>query len=148
MKRFFITSLVVLSLCLLFSLESFGEGSTESLGSTNYVEKSQWIQDIPTNFGKMDAKITTEAKVLTDQKTGEILQVEDFGNPYISVNNDFLTFDHGGFNINRVSSKSGRFSLTGKFIVTNQVYPVGKDIISYSIHQASEPVTIRTTISW
>lgn len=116
----------------------------------DYVTKSVTSGKISTNLGQLSTTITTEAKVVRSRHTGRILRVENFGSPYASVRGYSSDFRHGGFNINRTSPTSARFSATGQFFIDGGSFSVGGDIVSYSVNLGAKTrvLTVVANMSW
>lgn len=115
-----------------------------------YVTKSQFAGNIRAPEIVFRAMISTEAKVLYSRATGRPKEVLNFGSPYASVGGYGSSWSGGGFNVDRYSSTSARFSTTGQFIIDCGSVSVGLDIISYStnIGAKTKVLTIATVMNW
>lgn len=114
-----------------------------------YRTKGSKATGISTNRGVLDSYIYTEAKVVVNRLTGNEARVIDFGAPYASISS-YSSEWRGGFNINRVSDTSARFSTTGQFIIHGPGFTVGYSIISVTANTSAvtEVMTLSTTIKW
>lgn len=115
-----------------------------------YRTKGYKATGISTNRGVLDSYIYTEAKVVVNRLTGNEARVIDFGAPYASISSYSSEGRGGGFNINRVSDTSARFSTTGQFIIHGPGFTVGYSIISVTANTSAvtEVMTLSTTIKW
>lgn len=115
-----------------------------------YRTKGSKATGISTNRGVLDSYIYTEAKVVVNRLTGNEARVIDFGAPYASISSYSSEWRGGGFNINRVSDTSARFSTTGQFIIHGPGFTVGYSIISVTANTSAvtEVMTFSTTIKW
>lgn len=115
-----------------------------------YRTKGSKATGISTNRGVLDSYIYTEAKVVVNRLTGNEARVIDFGAPYASISSYSSEWRGGGFNINRVSDTSARFSTTGQFIIHGPGFTVGYSIISVTANTSAvtEVMTLSTTIKW
>lgn len=115
-----------------------------------YRTKGSKATSISTNKGALDSHIYTEAKVVVSRLTGRTTRVIDFGAPYASISSYSSEWRGGGFNINRASDTSARFSTTGQFIIHGPGFTVGHSIISVTVNTGAvtEVMTLSTTIKW
>ena len=115
-----------------------------------YRTKGSKATGISTNKGVLDSYIYTEAKVVVSRLTGRATRVIDFGAPYASIPSYTNEWRGGGFNINRASDTSARFSTTGQFIIHGPGFTVGHSIISVTVNTGAvtEVMTLSTTIKW
>lgn len=115
-----------------------------------YRTKGSKATGISTNRGVLDSYIYTEAKVVVNRLTGNEARVIDFGAPYASISSYSSEWRGGGFNVNRVSDTSARFSTTGQFIIHGLGFTVGYSIISVTANTGAvtEVMTLSTTIKW
>ena len=115
-----------------------------------YRTKGSKATGISTNRGVLNSYIYTEAKVVVNRLTGRATRVIDFGAPYASISSYSSEWRGGGFNINRVSDTSARFSTTGQFIIHGPGFTVGYSIISVTANTGAvtEVMTLSTTIKW
>ena len=115
-----------------------------------YRTKGSKATGISTNKGVLNSYIYTEAKVVVNRLTGRVTRVIDFGAPYASISSYSSEWRGGGFNINRVSVTSARFSTTGQFIIHGLGFTVGYSIISVTANTGAvtEVMTLSTTIKW
>lgn len=115
-----------------------------------YRTKGSKATGISTNRGVLDSYIYTEAKVVVNRLTGNEARVIDFGAPYASISSYSSEWRGGGFNVNRVSDTSARFSTTGQFIIHGPGFTVGYSIISVTANTGAvtEVMTLSTTIKW
>lgn len=115
-----------------------------------YRTKGSKATGISTNKGVLESYIYTEAKVVVNRLTGRATRVIDFGAPYASISSYSSEWRGGGFNINRVSDTSARFSTTGQFIIHGPGFTVGYSIISVTANTSAvtEVMTLSTTIKW
>lgn len=115
-----------------------------------YRTKGSKATGISTNRGVLDSYIYTEAKVVVNRLTGNEARVIDFGAPYASISSYSSEWRGGGYNINRVSDTSARFSTTGQFIIHGPGFTVGYSIISVTANTSAvtEVMTLSTTIKW
>lgn len=115
-----------------------------------YRTKDSKATGISTNRGVLDSYIYTEAKVVVNRLTGNEARVIDFGAPYASISSYSSEWRGGGFNVNRVSDTSARFSTTGQFIIHGLGFTVGYSIISVTANTGAvtEVMTLSTTIKW
>lgn len=151
MKKILV-SLLILCFCLVLARTSLAKASLleDQNKYSDYVTKSSPLEKISSKMGQVSFKITTEARVLRSRDTGKILEVEDFGSPYVSISGCQSEFQYGSFRIDRTSPKSARFSARGQFIISKPSFLVGGDIISYPMDfkVKTEPLTIVSYISW
>lgn len=106
---------------------------------------------IETNLCVLYPVITTEAKVVVNQVTGQVVRVLDFGFPYASVENQDATWNGGGFNVDRLSATSCRISAIGQFFINNgSRLTVGEDILSYPMDLGAKTVVLNivTRLYW
>lgn len=115
-----------------------------------YRTKGSKATGISTNKGVLNSYIYTEAKVVVNRLTGRATRVIDFGAPYASISSYSSEWRGGGFNINRVSDTSARFSTTGQFIIHGPGFTVGYSIISVTANTGAvtEVMTLSTNIKW
>ena len=115
-----------------------------------YRTKGSKATGISTNKGVLESYIYTEAKVVVNRLTGNEARVIDFGAPYASISSYSSEWRGGGFNVNRVSDTSARFSTTGQFIIHGPGFTVGYSIISVTANTSAvtEVMTLSTTIKW
>ena len=111
-----------------------------------YKTKTVKLAEIEQGVGTYVLHITTNAKVLADRRNNRVIQVLDFGNPYISVDHDNATWNTNAISVHRESSLSARFSTTGQLFIQHAQISIGG--VTMPNIEKSKVLTLNKVIRW
>ena len=117
----------------------------------DYITKGQYSTPVRVNREIVPVKIYTEARCIVSKNSVKVVRVEDFGEPYVDVEKfSDLSFEHGGFNVDRLGDTCARISSTGQIFLKGEVFSVGIDVLSVSFDNIakSKVQTIFAKINW